>query len=137
MCTKVNRRALTGLARFEGYIVHLTHTDLDAVCCDALFRRRYGNVFTIYSSVQDYRSYLELLAQAQKTANMTLCLSDLGGKTDAFEVVARLKRKGWRIEWRDHHVWDEPFLEGIKSLVDYLRVDRELCACEIVYSDLL
>jgi len=137
MCARFNRRVLTGLGRFDGCIVHLTHTDLDAVCCDALFRRKYGNVFTIFSSVQDYSSYLELLAQAKKKVDMTLCLSDLGGRTDAFEVVARLKSKGWRVEWRDHHVWDERFFEDIKSVVDYLRVDRELCACEIVYTDLL
>jgi oligoribonuclease NrnB/cAMP/cGMP phosphodiesterase (DHH superfamily) len=48
-----------------------------------------------------------------------------------------LKRKGWRVEWRDHHVWDARFFEDIKSLIDYLRVDRKLCACEIVYADLL
>jgi oligoribonuclease NrnB/cAMP/cGMP phosphodiesterase (DHH superfamily) len=137
MCASVNRWVLGGLSQFEGYIVHLTHTDLDAVCCDALFKRKYGNVFTIFSSVQDYSSYLELLAQVEKTANLTLCLSDLGGRTSALEVVARLKNKGWRIEWRDHHVWDEHFFTDIKSVIDYLRVDRELCACEIVYTDLL
>ena len=137
MCARINRQVLRGLSLFDGHIVHLTHTDLDAVCCDALFKRKYGNVFTIFSSVQDYSSYLELLAQAEKTANLTLCLSDLGGRTSALEVVARLKNKGWRIEWRDHHVWDERFFEDIKNVVDYLRVDRELCACEIVCTDLL
>ena len=137
MCARINRQVLRGLSLFDGHIVHLTHTDLDAVCCDALFKRKYGNVFTIFSSVQDYSSYLELLAQVEKTANLTLCLSDLGGRTSALEVVARLKNKGWRIEWRDHHVWDERFFEDIKNVVDYLRVDRELCACEIVCTDLL
>jgi len=57
MCASVNRWVLGGLSQFDGYIVHLTHTDLDAVCCDALFKRKYGNVFTIFSSVQDYSSY--------------------------------------------------------------------------------
>ena len=137
MCARVNRRVLRGLSRFDGHIVHLTHTDLDAVCCDALFRRKYGNVFTIFSSVQDYSSYLELLAQTEKTANQTLCLSDLGGRASTFEVVARLKSKGWHVEWRDHHVWDERCFDNIKSVIDYLRVDPELCACEIVYTDLL
>jgi len=136
MCGRVNKPILIGLSRFDGHIVHLTHTDLDAVCCDALYRRKYRNVFTIFSSVQDYSSYLELLAQAEKMAKMTLCLSDLGGRKDAFEVVARLKTQGCRVEWRDHHVWDERFFEDIKSVVDYLRVDPELCACEIVSTDL-
>jgi oligoribonuclease NrnB/cAMP/cGMP phosphodiesterase (DHH superfamily) len=137
MRARVSRRILRGLSEFDGHIVHLTHTDLDAVCCDALFRRKYEPVFTIFSSVQDYTSYLDLLGQTGQTASLTLCLSDLGGRTSAFDDVARLKRKGWRVEWRDHHVWDERFFEDIGSLIDYLRVDRRLCACEIVYADLL
>jgi len=137
MCAKVTRQILGDLDRFDGSIIHLTHTDLDAVCCDALFRRRYGNVFTIFSSVQDYVSYLALLAEARTRANLKLCLSDLGGRASAREIIAQLKRSGWLIEWRDHHVWNERLFEDIKTIADYLRVDRELCACEIVYNDLL
>jgi oligoribonuclease NrnB/cAMP/cGMP phosphodiesterase (DHH superfamily) len=125
------------LNRFNGDMIHLTHTDLDAVCCDAIFRRKYGDVLTIFSSVQDYPAYLDLFARVQRSTNLTLCLSDLGGRESAIESVNRLKRNGWRIEWRDHHIWERPVLEDVKHAVDYLCVNREFCACEIVCQDLL
>lgn len=125
------------LGRFEGKIVHLTHTDLDAVCCDAIFRRKYGNIFTIFSSVQDYGAYLEKLTRVRSAADFTLCLSDLGGRASVVETVARLKQNGWRVEWRDHHVWDGQVVKTVESVIDYLRVSPEFCACEIVFRDLL
>jgi len=137
MRRKVDKKVLKALNRFNGNVVHLTHTDLDAVCCDAIFRRRYRNVLTIFSSVQDYSSYLDFFAQVQGGTNITLCLSDLGGREGAVESVARLKRNGWCVEWRDHHVWDAHVFEDVARTIDYLRVNRELCACEIVYEDLL
>jgi oligoribonuclease NrnB/cAMP/cGMP phosphodiesterase (DHH superfamily) len=137
MSRKGDKEILRALSRFNGNIVHLTHTDLDAVCCDAIFRRRYGNVLTIFSSVQDYSSYLDLFAHVQRATNLTLCLSDLGGGRGAVESVARLKRNGWRVEWRDHHVWDEHVFKDVTRTIDYLCVNRELCACEIACEDLL
>jgi uncharacterized protein len=125
------------LERFDGKIVHLTHTDLDAVCCDAIFRRKYGNVLTIFSSVQDYSAYLERLANVRNAAGLTLCLSDLGGRASVFETLSCLKQKGWRVEWRDHHIWEAQVVKTVKSEIDYLRVSTELCACEIVFKDLL
>jgi len=125
------------LNRFNGNMIHLTHTDLDAVCCDAIFRRKHGDVLTIFSSVQDYTAYLDLFARVQRSTNLRLCLSDLGGRESAVESVNRLKRNGWRIEWRDHHIWERSVLEDVKHVVDYLCVNREFCACEIVCQDLL
>jgi uncharacterized protein len=137
MRRKVDKEVLRALSRFNGNIVHLTHTDLDAVCCDAIFRRKYGNVLTIFSSVQDYSSYLDLFAQVQRATNLALCLSDLGGRETSVESVARLKRNGWRVEWRDHHVWDGSVFKDVARTIDYLCVNRELCACEIACEDLL
>ncbi|MGZ4853275.1 MAG: hypothetical protein ACXV3D_08850 [Halobacteriota archaeon] len=137
MRKNVEKKLLRTLSRYTGNLVHLTHTDLDAVCCDAIFKRKYGNVLTIFSSVQDYSSYLDLFAQAPRTTSLTLCMSDLGGRHNAVEYLSKLKRNGWHVEWRDHHIWDTQTLEDVTNTVDYLRVDRDFCACEIAYQDLL
>lgn len=137
MRRNVSKGVIGRLNEYSGSIIHLTHTDLDAVCCDAIFQRRYGNVLTIFSSVQDYTSYLDLFDGVQRSENTTLCLSDLGGREGAVEPITRLKRKGWSIEWRDHHIWEKPILEDVRRAVDYLSIKREVCACEIVYQDLL
>lgn len=137
MRRNVGKAAIGRLNKFDGNIVHLTHTDLDAVCCDAIFRRKYGKVLTIFSSVQDYGIYLDLFIQAPKTRRLTLCMSDLAGRQNAVESVAKLKRNGWHIEWRDHHIWDTQTLEDVTNTIDYLCVNRDFCGCEIVYQDLL
>jgi len=125
------------LRRFREQVIHLTHTDLDAVCCDAIMRRKYGDILTIFSSVQHYSSYLDLLSELRQARDLTLCVSDLGGVLSAAVAIKQLKDDGWRVEWRDHHVWDSSTLDNVADTVDYLRVDPQLCACEIVYEDLL
>lgn len=137
MRRNAGKGVLGRLNRFNGNIIHLTHTDLDAVCCDAIFRRKYGNVLTVFSSVQDYGTYLDLFTQVPRTRSLTLCMSDLGGRQNAVESVAKLKRNGWDVEWRDHHIWDTQTLEDVTNTIDYLCVNRDLCGCEIVYQDLL
>ena len=69
---KSDRNLLRALRHFEGAVVHLTHTDLDAVCSDALHRRKYGNVFTIFSPVRYYACHLNTLAKiAPRSSNNT------------------------------------------------------------------
>jgi oligoribonuclease NrnB/cAMP/cGMP phosphodiesterase (DHH superfamily) len=137
MRRNVEKELLKTISRYTGRLIHLTHTDLDAVCCDAIFKRKYENVLTIFSSVQDYGTYLDLLAQVPRTTSLTLCMSDLSGRHEAVESVAKLKRNGWHVEWRDHHIWNTQTLEDVTNTIDYLCVNRDLCGCEIVYQDLL
>ncbi|MDD1721050.1 MAG: hypothetical protein LUP95_03590 [Euryarchaeota archaeon] len=99
-------------------------------------RRKHGEILSIYSSVQDYRVYIDHLA-ASRGRSLELYLSDLGGHPSAVDALTKLSSKGWHVEWRDHHVWDEQTLGRAKQVVDYLRVDPQFCACEIVYQDML
>ncbi len=124
------------LSQYSGQVVHLTHTDLDAVCSDAIVRRRHGEILTIYSSVQDFESHVDQLVASQARA-LNLYISDLGAHPNVVDARAKLTSKGWRVQWRDHHIWNEKTLKHAQQVVDYLRVDRLFCACEIVYQDLL
>ncbi len=127
---------LKAVSRFKGAIVHLTHTDLDAVCSDAIVKRKHGEILTIYSSVQDYGRYLDHLA-ASSGRPLILYLSDLGGHPNVVNSLQALKLKKWHVEWRDHHIWDDETLKHVAQVIDYLRVDQQFCACEIVCQDLL
>ncbi|MGZ4905363.1 MAG: phosphoesterase [Halobacteriota archaeon] len=124
------------ISRFQGRVIHLTHTDLDAVCSDAIMRRKHGEILTIYSSVQQFQGHIDQLVVSCRRP-LALYLSDLGGHPSAVEILAKLKTKGWRVEWRDHHVWDEQTVRHAQGVVDYLRVDPQFCACEIVFQDIL
>jgi len=134
---KSDRNLLRALRHFEGAVVHLTHTDLDAVCSDALHRRKYGNVFTIFSPVRYYACYLNTLAKIAPRRAITLSLSDLGGTSGIADEIMTLVDHGWTIEWRDHHVWDKELFDEVEHMINYLRVDERYCACEIVFQDLL
>ena len=44
------------------HVIHLTHNDLDAVGSDAIHRMKFGDVFTIFSSVGAFPHFLELIS---------------------------------------------------------------------------
>ena len=118
-------------------IVHLTHNDFDAVGADAVHRIRFRTegVYTIFSSVGKFPMYLELISQIAGKGD-TLSISDLSYRRGVEQYLRKLKQKGWRIEWRDHHRWHEDEIGQVKSIVDHLHIDTGKCACGICASDL-
>lgn len=131
---------ITALARSVSQrkqkVVHLTHNDLDAVGGDALHRRKYGDVFTIWCSVSAFIPMLEMLAALEGRGD-TLSISDLGFQPGAAALVARIKERGWRIEWRDHHRWQPDEVNKVAEVVDLLHLDTDTCATGIIVQDLL
>lgn len=117
-------------------IVHLTHNDLDAAGADALHRLKYGDVFTIWSSVGKFIRNLAAVAAVEGRGN-TLSISDLGCQPGTLPLLQTAKRKGWRIEWRDHHRWNQHELDQAAHYVDHLTVDTGTCATGITARELL
>lgn len=118
-------------------IVHLTHNDFDAVGADAVHRIRFGKdqVYTIWSSVGKFPMYLERISQIAGNGD-TLSISDLSYRKGIEQYLKRIKQKGWRIEWRDHHRWQEDEIAYVRSIVEHLHIDTGRCACGICASDL-
>ena len=118
-------------------IVHLTHNDFDAVGADAVHRIRFRDegVYTVFSSVGKFPMYLDIISQIAGKGD-TLSISDLSYRKGVEQHLRRLKQKGWRIEWRDHHRWHEDEIGHVKSIVDLLHIDTGRCACGICASDL-
>ncbi|MHC1626526.1 MAG: DHH family phosphoesterase [Methanoculleaceae archaeon] len=124
------------LSERTGRVVHLTHNDLDAVGADAIHRIAFGDVFTIYSSVARFAPNLMTLASLPGRGDL-LSISDIGYQEGVIDTLVSAKKNGWRIEWRDHHRWEESDVEAVAAVVDYLKVDTTTCACGIVARDLL
>lgn len=137
------RRLERGLESFDGSVVHLTHTDLDAVASNAIHLRRYGgdDVFTVYTEVGGLSGKLRLIEGVARAEDpKVLSLSDLNFDARAEEILdacRSLGLTGWRVEWRDHHPWDREVLKRFEGAIDYLRVDRDYAGCEVVQQDLL
>jgi Predicted phosphohydrolase (DHH superfamily) len=126
---------LEALSSREFHVVHLTHNDLDAVGADAIHRMAHGGVFTIFCSVGNFRVILEKVASSRGKGDL-LSITDIGYQPGAEERIDQARNNGWKIEWRDHHRWQEEELSRIKSRVDLLHVDTDVCACGIVARDL-
>ncbi len=117
-------------------VLHLTHNDLDAVGADAVHRRRYGDVFTIFSSVGKFPAFLERLAVLPGRGDL-LSITDLGYQDAVVPALDAARLNGWRVEWRDHHRWNEGECGAVRERVDLLRVDTTRCGCGIAAVDLL
>ncbi len=119
-------------------VVHLTHNDFDAVGADAIHRMRYKKegVYTIFSSVGKFPHYLEAISQVPGKGDI-LSISDLAYRKGMDGHLRKIRRKGWTIEWRDHHRWNEEEINTTKTLVDQLHLDTSKCACGICAKDLM
>ncbi|MCC7555953.1 MAG: phosphoesterase [Methanoculleus marisnigri] len=116
-------------------VVHLTHNDLDAVGSDAIHRRTYGDVFTVWSSVGKFLSLFDAVAGSPGRGDL-LSISDLGYQQGVEQRLAKARSNGWRIEWRDHHRWKDEEIRAVDAKTSLLHVDVSTCATGIVARDL-
>ncbi|KUK62381.1 MAG: Phosphoesterase, DHHA1 [Methanoculleus marisnigri] len=116
-------------------VVHLTHNDLDAVGGDAIHRRKYGEVFTIWSSVGKFLSLFDAVAGSPGRGDL-LSISDIGYQQGVEQRLAKARSNGWRIEWRDHHRWKDEEIRAVEKKTSLLHIDVAVCATGIVARDL-
>jgi oligoribonuclease NrnB/cAMP/cGMP phosphodiesterase (DHH superfamily) len=126
------REALRGR---RARVVHLTHNDLDAAGCDAIHRIRYGAVFTLWASVGNFPFFLSAFADVKGGGDL-LSVTDLGYQAGVERWLKRAREAGWRVEWRDHHRWEDREAAIVRPLVDLLTIDTGTCATGIVARDL-
>jgi oligoribonuclease NrnB/cAMP/cGMP phosphodiesterase (DHH superfamily) len=117
-------------------VVHLTHNDLDAVGADAIHRRRYDDVFTIFSSVGKFPAFLKEIGDLPGKGDL-LSITDLGYQEAIPPLLERATEHEWRIEWRDHHRWNEEETGTVRGRVALLTIDTTRCGCGISAQDLL
>ena len=126
---------MQALSERTGTVVHLTHNDLDAVGSDAIHRRMHGDVFTIWSSVSRFLTLLDAVAGSPGRGDL-LSISDLGYQEGVEQRLAKARSNGWRIEWRDHHRWEDEEIQAVDAKTSLLHIDVATCATGIVARDL-
>lgn len=117
------------------HVVHLTHNDLDAVGSDAIHRRKYGEVFTVWSPVGKFLANLDAVAGSPGRGDL-LSISDIGYQQGVEQRLAKARSNGWRIEWRDHHRWKDEEVSAVEKKTSLLHIDVATCATGIVVRDL-
>jgi oligoribonuclease NrnB/cAMP/cGMP phosphodiesterase (DHH superfamily) len=126
------REALRGR---KSRVVHLTHNDLDAAGCDAIHRMRYGEVFTLWASVGNFPFLLSAFGDVKAGGDL-LSITDLGYQAGVERWLKKAREAGWRVEWRDHHRWEDREAGIVRPLVDRLTLDTGTCATGIVAREL-
>ncbi|HPM54989.1 MAG TPA: phosphoesterase [Methanoculleus sp.] len=126
---------MQALSERTATVVHLTHNDLDAVGSDAIHRRKYGDVFTVWSSVGKFLANFDAVAGSPGRGDL-LSISDVGYQPGVEQRLAKARSNGWRIEWRDHHRWKDEEVRAVEKKTSLLRIDTGTCATGIVARDL-
>jgi oligoribonuclease NrnB/cAMP/cGMP phosphodiesterase (DHH superfamily) len=117
-------------------VLHLTHNDLDGAGADAVLRMKYGKITTIFSSVGRYPAILALIAGCKGRGDV-LSISDLGYQKGVEAAVQAASRKGWTIEWRDHHRWADTEKALVEPHCSLLHIDTTVCATGVVAQDIM
>ena len=116
-------------------VVHLTHNDLDAAGSDAIHRLKYGEVFTIWASVGNFSFLLSAVADVKGGGDL-LSITDLGYQQGIERWLKKARDAGWRVEWRDHHRWEDREADIVRPLVAHLSIDTATCATGIAAREL-
>jgi len=118
----------------------ITHTDLDGIgSAAAILRiagRRPGRDSTVaFTEPYELHELLEGLEGYLERGD-GLVIADLGLNEDTREPVTRILggvvARGVRVEWYDHHVWNNGDVEGLRRVGVNIYVDRSTCATGVV-----
>ncbi|MEM4507155.1 MAG: DHHA1 domain-containing protein [Acidilobaceae archaeon] len=118
----------------------VTHTDLDGVGAAAtllrIAERKLGYDATV-AFAEPYELHLVFSSLIEHVSrNDCIAVSDLGTNPEHWrellDSVSSLISKGVRIEWYDHHVWNNSEIEALRKLGVNLFIDRTTCATGVV-----
>jgi oligoribonuclease NrnB/cAMP/cGMP phosphodiesterase (DHH superfamily) len=122
------------MSRYEAVVV--THTDLDGVSSAAIYLRLAGlepDVDAAIFFTEPYKLH-KTLTSIPKAGR--LVIADLGPNASTIDSIAdrlhELARSGVRVEWYDHHRWQEEWITKLQSLGVRLHIDTSTCAAGVV-----
>ena len=118
-------------------LVVVTHTDLDGVASAAIYYRLAGidpaapSTALFFTEPHKLYKVLDTIPRARR-----LVIADLGPNKGTIELISakirELVNTGVRVEWYDHHRWDESWLKLIRDAGAKLHVDTSMCAAAVV-----
>ncbi len=117
----------------------VVHDDLDGVASAALYCRfkniALHEVSLIFTSPSELPKVLNRLHKYVSKGDV-IVIADLGCNTGTFNELMRiiplLRNKNVVIEWYDHHIWEDNWINELRSLGIKLIIDNTTCATGII-----
>jgi len=130
---------VTGDKQIMIYIV--THNDLDGVASAAIYLSLARRVFSnnnVEIHFVEPSGLLNLLQKSMKIDdNSIVAFMDLGMNESILpelsHYLSSLSKRNIRIEWYDHHVWSEKWIEALSTIGVAVFIDKSTCGAGVVY----
>ncbi len=118
------------------WLTVVTHTDLDGVASAAIYLRLAGAEPDVDAEVVMTEPYKLHKVLSRLERRDRIAIMDLGPNASTFdEVLAALRglvEAGVRVEWYDHHRWDEAWVKSLAEAGVRVHVDVTTCAAGVV-----
>jgi len=122
----------------------IVHDDLDGIASAALYCRLkkipLNEVVLEFSSPATLPNTLSSLLKRRIGNEDVIVIADLGCNATTFnelvKLISILKNKGVKIEWYDHHIWDDMWVKSFLDLDVNLVVDTSTCTAELIVKSL-
>ncbi|MDP8003312.1 MAG: DHH family phosphoesterase [Caldisphaera sp.] len=117
----------------------ITHTDLDgmggAAALMRVLNKRPEETTIIFSEPYNVDEALSGIIDSIKKGDM-LALIDIGSNDSNFDNVInglnKILENGGRVQWYDHHIWDQSKIAKLKSIGVELFIDKSTCGTGVV-----
>lgn len=114
----------------------ITHRDLDGIAGAALYSYCRKIPSDQLKIVYVEPSQILNVIRKYYKRKRSLALIDIGLNEDVFNELRDIDLSDVDIEWYDHHVWDEEWVEVLRSKNIELHIDRSTCATGVIAKNL-
>ncbi|MEM4035019.1 MAG: hypothetical protein QXU97_00130 [Fervidicoccaceae archaeon] len=117
-----------------------THGDLDGLTSAAVYlralERSEAREEVRLHFAEPYSLHRAMRGALGSSTPALVAIMDLGANPGTFGQVllllSKLRASGTRVEWYDHHLWEEEHLEKLRSLGVEVKVDLSTCTAGVV-----
>lgn len=115
--------------------IGVVDSDADGAACEVVLRDKFENPSVIVANGSEYGIYLShalRIISEEADDNTTVYVADLSPDSTFSAFLASLSAISPPVKIYDHHDWDWNALDSIKTVVEDININEELCAAQIL-----
>lgn len=115
--------------------IGVVDSDADGAACEVVLRDKFDNPSVIVANGSEHGIYLShalRIISEEADEKTTVYVADLSPDSTFSSFLASLSAIDSPVEIYDHHDWDWNALESIKTVVEDITINEDLCAAQIL-----